>query len=89
MLGSLGSLQDPWHPAVLRLIELTGRAGAACGKSVGVCGEAAADPRLAPVLAGLGVTSLSMAPSAIAEVRAALAAHTMEQCRELARAALQ
>ncbi len=40
-------------------------------------------------LAGLGVTSLSMAPSAIAEVRAALAAHTMEQCRELARAALQ
>jgi len=89
MLGSLGTLQDPWHPAVLRLIELTGRAGAACGKSVGVCGEAAADPRLAPVLVGLGVTSLSMAPSAIAQVRAALAAHTMEQCRELARAALQ
>jgi phosphotransferase system enzyme I (PtsI) len=88
MLGSLGALQDPWHPAVLRLIELTGIAGAACGKPVGVCGEAAADPRLAPVLVGLGVTSLSMAPSAIAEVRAALAQHTLEECRELARAAL-
>ncbi|HEV2348102.1 MAG TPA: phosphoenolpyruvate--protein phosphotransferase, partial [Actinocrinis sp.] len=71
MLGSLGALQDPWHPAVLRLIELTAAAGAACGKPVGVCGEAAADPRLAPVLVGLGVTSLSMAPSAIPEVRAA------------------
>ncbi len=89
MLGSLGALQDPWHPAVLRLIELTGQAGQACGKPVGVCGEAAADPRLAPVLVGLGVTSLSMAPSAIPEVRAALAGHTMAQCRDLARAALQ
>jgi phosphotransferase system enzyme I (PtsI) len=89
MLGSLGALQDPWHPAVLRLIELTGQAGAACGKPVGVCGEAAADPRLAPVLVGLGVTSLSMAPSAIAEVRAALAAHTLAECQELARAALR
>ena len=89
MLGSLGALQDPWHPAVLRLIELTGQAGAATGKPVGVCGEAAADPRLAPVLVGLGVTSLSMAPSAIAEVRAALAQYTLEQCRALAREALQ
>jgi phosphotransferase system enzyme I (PtsI) len=89
MLGALGALQDPWHPAVLRLIELTGEAGAALGKPVGVCGEAAADPRLAPVLVGLGVTSLSMAPSAIAPVRAALAEHTLAQCRELARAALR
>ncbi|MGH3416168.1 MAG: phosphoenolpyruvate--protein phosphotransferase, partial [Actinocrinis sp.] len=89
MLGALGALQDPWHPAVLRLIELTGTAGAACGKPVGVCGEAAADPRLAPVLVGLGVTSLSMAPSAIAEVRAALAQVTLDECRELARVALR
>jgi len=89
MLGSLGALQDPWHPAVLRLIELTGEAGAATGKPVGVCGEAAADPRLAPVLVGLGVTSLSMAPSAIAEVRAALAEHTLAECQDLARAALR
>ncbi len=38
-----------------------------------MCGEAAADPALACVLVGLGVTSLSMAPAAIADVRAALA----------------
>jgi Bacterial regulatory proteins, luxR family/PEP-utilising enzyme, PEP-binding domain len=53
-----------------------------------VCGEAAADPGLALVLAGLGVTSLSMAPTAVPEVRAALAAHIMTDCQELARVAL-
>jgi phosphotransferase system enzyme I (PtsI) len=89
LLGSLGALQDPWHPAVLRLIEFTGRAGAAHGKPVGVCGEAAADPRLALVLVGLGVTSLSTAPSALPEVRAALAAHTLADCRRLAAEALR
>ncbi|HEV2639759.1 MAG TPA: phosphoenolpyruvate--protein phosphotransferase [Actinocrinis sp.] len=89
MLGELGPLQDPCHPAVLRLVELTGAAGAELGRPVGVCGEAAADPRLALVLVGLGVSSLSMAPSAIAEVRAALAAHTLDQCRALAAAALR
>ncbi|HEY3868076.1 MAG TPA: phosphoenolpyruvate--protein phosphotransferase [Actinocrinis sp.] len=88
MSGPLGPLQDPWHPAVLKLVELTGAAGAALGKPVGVCGEAAADPGLAPVLVGLGVSSLSMASTAIPEVRAALSQHTMEQCRELAARAL-
>ena len=72
LLGSLGSLQDSGHPAVLRLVEMTAAAGHALGKPVGVCGEAAGDPRLAAELVRLGVTSLSMAPAAIPEVRAAL-----------------
>ena len=46
-LGAMSQLQDPWHPAVLRLIQRIGDAGAASGKHVSVCGEAAADPRLA------------------------------------------
>lgn len=72
LLGTLGALQDPGHPAVLRLIAMTAAAGAALGRPVGVCGEAAADPRLAAELIRLGVTSLSMSPAAIPEVRAAL-----------------
>ena len=88
MAGELADLLDPWQPALLDLIRLTAEAGLAAGKSVGVCGEAAASPALAPVLVGLGVTSLSMSASAVADVRDALAAVTLAECRELARNAL-
>ena len=88
MLGSVAHFQDPWHPAVLRLVKLIGDAGAASGKSVGICGEAAADPHLAVVLVGLGATTLSMTPAALADVRAELATVTLEQARDRAAAAL-
>jgi phosphotransferase system enzyme I (PtsI) len=88
MLGSVASYQDPWHPAVLRLIKLLGDAGVAAGKPVGVCGEAAADPLLAIVLVGLGATTLSMTPAALADVRAELAGVTLEDARAKATAAL-
>ena len=73
LLGALGALQDCGHPAVLKLIAMTACAGAELGRPIGVCGEAAADPRLAAELIRLGVTSLSMAPAALADIRAALA----------------
>ncbi|HEY8990292.1 MAG TPA: putative PEP-binding protein, partial [Candidatus Limnocylindrales bacterium] len=88
MAGELADLLDPWQPALLDLIRMTAEAGLAVGKSVGVCGEAAASPTLAPVLVGLGITSLSMSASAVADVRDALAAVTLADCRELARNAL-
>ena len=69
MLGSVASYQDPWHPAVLRLVRALGDAGATASKPVGICGEAAADPLLAVVLVGLGATTLSMTPAALADVR--------------------
>lgn len=80
-LGSVAALQDPWHPAVLRLIKMLGDAGARAGKGVGVCGEAAADPALAVVLVGLGATSLSMSASALADVRAELLTVTLDEAR--------
>jgi phosphotransferase system enzyme I (PtsI) len=88
LLGSVAALQDPWHPAVLRLIREVGDAGRTHGKPVGICGEAAADPLLAVVLVGLGATSLSMAPTALADVRATLLKHTIDQARDIAAAAL-
>jgi len=88
LLGSVASFQDPWHPAVLRLVREVGAAGASLGKPVGICGEAAADPLLALVLVGLGATSLSMAPAALADVRRSLAAHTLDDARRMAEAAL-
>jgi phosphotransferase system enzyme I (PtsI) len=86
--GELADLLDPWQPALLSLIALCTAAGAAVGRPVGVCGEAAADPDVAVVLAGLGATSLSMTPSAIPAVRAALARRTWDQCRAVAQRAL-
>lgn len=87
-LGSLPDLLDPWQPALLSLIGQVGAAGKRAERSVGVCGEAAADPLLAVVLVGLGVTSLSAAPPALPAVRYALARHTEEECRALANLAL-
>jgi phosphotransferase system enzyme I (PtsI) len=87
-LGSVASYHDPWHPAVLRLIKMLADAGAAAGKPVGVCGEAAADPDLAIVLVGLGATSLSMTPAALADVRAALLTVTLDEAKARAARAL-
>lgn len=84
LLGELAELNDPWQPAVLRLVQLTGEAGDRLGRPVGVCGEAAADPALACVLVGLGASSLSMTPRAIPDVAAVLGATTHTACRRLA-----
>ncbi|GAA4286625.1 phosphoenolpyruvate--protein phosphotransferase [Georgenia daeguensis] len=88
LLGSLAELSDPWQPAVLRLVESTCLGGAQQSRPVGVCGEAAADPALAVVLVGLGISSLSMTPRALADVAAVLAATDLATCRRLARAAV-
>ncbi len=89
LLGSVASLQSPWNPAVLRLIAEVGAAGRSLGTPVGICGEAAADPLLAAVLVGLGATSLSMSPAAIADVRASLLRFDAEHVSAMATAALQ
>jgi phosphotransferase system enzyme I (PtsI) len=88
MVTSLAGYNDPWQPAVLRMISLVAEAGEARGKPVGVCGEAAGMPALAVVLAGLGVTSLSMSKRALPAVSAVLAATSMPHARDLAAAAL-
>nr|MDQ3378116.1 phosphoenolpyruvate--protein phosphotransferase [Actinomycetota bacterium] len=60
----LKHLQKADHPAVLKLIGLTCEAAEEAGIWVGVCGEAAGDPKLIPRLLALGVKELSMsAPS--------------------------
>ena len=86
--AALAALNDPWQPALLHMIEMVTSA-AAGSREVGVCGEAAADPLLAIVLAGLGVSSLSMTPSALGEVGRSLARVSLGDCRRAARAACQ
>jgi multiphosphoryl transfer protein len=85
--ASLAALNDPWQPALLRMIEMVAKAAAVSGKPVGLCGEAAADPLLALVLTGLGMSSLSMAPRALAAVGRSIASVSMEVCQRAAWAA--
>ncbi|MDQ0735719.1 phosphoenolpyruvate--protein phosphotransferase [Arthrobacter agilis] len=85
-LGSLAALNNSWQPAVLRMVRLTVEGSAAEGsaKPVGVCGEAAADPALAVVLVGLGVSTLSMTPRALAGVGAVLNSVTLAEAQRIA-----
>lgn len=87
MQGELATLLDPWQPALLDLVAAACDGGRDTGKAIGVCGEAAADPLLALVLTGLGVSSLSMAGTRVPAVRAALRMHSLGVCTAMAAAA--
>ena len=58
-------LYDPLHPSVLRLIDLTLRAGKRARIPVAMCGEMAGDPRYTRLLLGLGLTEFSMHPATL------------------------
>jgi phosphoenolpyruvate-protein phosphotransferase len=84
----LAALTDARQPAVLHAIAQAARAGQRARRTVAVCGEMAADPSLASLLVGLGVTELSMAPASIPAVKQALAERTIDELRALADRAL-
>lgn len=83
---TVAALSDPLDPGVLHLIDQVCRG--AGDTRVAVCGEIAADPAAIPLLLGLGVTELSVAPPAIALTKAAVRDLTLTDCTELAHQAL-
>jgi phosphotransferase system enzyme I (PtsI) len=87
--AELADLATASQPAVLRLVAGVCRAAHEWGRTVAVCGEAAASPLLAPLLLGLGVTHLSVAAHSVRDVRQALANVTLEACRAAGNAALR
>jgi phosphoenolpyruvate-protein kinase (PTS system EI component) len=84
----LAALLDGPQPAVLRLVHETVRAAWAHDRWVGVCGELAGDPAAAVLLAGLGVTELSMAPGLIPAAKQALRSVSLAQAHTAAITAL-
>ncbi|MBF6327263.1 phosphoenolpyruvate--protein phosphotransferase [Nocardia transvalensis] len=84
--ASVADLADPLAPGLLRLIESVCRG--ADGRRVAVCGELAADPDAVPLLLGLGVTELSVAPPAVAQVKAAVRELRSDDCGARAAQAL-
>jgi phosphoenolpyruvate-protein phosphotransferase len=81
-------LASPFHPAVLRLIQMTVQAAHHYGKWVGVCGEFAGEVLAAPVLLGLEVDEFSMAPALIPTVKDAIRKCTQAECKTLAEQAV-
>lgn len=75
----LAAFNDPWQPALLRAIHLIAQTGKTNNCPVGVCGEAASDAALAPVLIGLGVTSLSCNVATLSDVAQSITAHSADQ----------
>ena len=76
-------------PRVLALIARVVQAAAATGVDVSVCGDAAADPAVLPLLIGLGVRKLSVGAARVAQVAEWITGADSAVCAELARQALQ
>src|SRR4051812_42677933 len=75
-------------PAVLRNIDRSVRAAHAAGLAIEVCGEAASDPDVLPLLVGLDVDELSVGAARVGATRAWIRELDHGDCREGARQAL-
>lgn len=67
--SKVSKLYDAMQPSVLRAIEITIKSAKKAGIQVGMCGEAAADPRLIPKLIEWGLDEFSVTPSSILQTR--------------------
>ena len=76
------------HPSVLRLIKRTIDAGEKQGIPVSLCGEMGGNPKLAPILVGLGLHELSASPAFLPEIKRVIRAIKRSEARELATRAL-
>lgn len=65
----IAHLYNQFHPALLRLIKTVIENGHKEGIWVGMCGEVAGDPKLIPVLLGMGLDEFSMSPISILKAR--------------------
>ena len=82
-------LYNPLHPAVLRLIQFSAEAARHSGIPVSVCGEVAGDPRFTPLLVGLGIRSLSMAPASLLRVKQRVRRMTLGAAQSFAAAIMR
>jgi len=80
----IAHLYEPTHPAVLRTIKSVVDEAHRRHIPVAVCGEMAGDPIFAPLLLGLGVDELSMAPSLLPAVKYLVRAMKMSDANQLA-----
>jgi phosphotransferase system enzyme I (PtsI) len=87
--AEVAHLYDPLHPAVLRLVQFSTEAALRLRMPVSLCGEMAGNPRLVPLLLGLGIRCLSMNASAIPRVKQAVRGLDIGDCARFARRVME
>jgi phosphotransferase system enzyme I (PtsI) len=87
--AEVAHLYDPLHPAVLRLVQFATEAALRLRMPVSVCGEMAGNPRLVPLLLGLGIRALSMNASAIPRVKQMVRSLKIDDCARHARRVME
>jgi phosphoenolpyruvate-protein kinase (PTS system EI component) len=85
----VAELYDPLHPAVLRLVQFATEAALRMRMPVSVCGEMAANPRLTPLLLGLGLRSFSMTASAVPRVKQMVRNVEIDACARFSRRVME
>ena len=84
----ISNLYNVYYPAVLRSIKNIIESGVKAGIMVGMCGEAAADPLLEPLLISFGLEEFSMSAPSILRARKTISQWSKAECDELAERAL-
>ena len=78
--NDLGKFYDPHHPALLRAIKMAADAAHKAGIWIGICGELGADVSMLPTFLAMGIDELSVSPSAVLPVRAAIRQSIAQTC---------
>ena len=77
--GDVAYLYSPFQPSVLIMIKRIIECGRKEGISVGMCGEAAANPMMIPLLISFGLTEFSVSAPSVLKVRKNIAKWTQEE----------
>lgn len=77
-------LYSTYNPAVLRAIKRIIECGKAEGIMVGMCGEAAADPKLIPLLLAFGLDEFSVSATSVLKTRKTISDCSIDECKTLA-----
>ena len=84
----IAHLYQPAHPAIIKLIKMTADAAHHNNIWIGVCGEMAGDPTFIPLLLGLGVDEISVAPPLVPQIKYLIRRLKITEAQALAQFAL-
>lgn len=84
MNEKISHLYTPFHPALLRLVKMVIDNAHKENKWVGMCGEVAGNPKLVPILIGMGLDEFSMSPISVLRARGIIRNISQVEMRSLA-----